>query len=114
MSIFNYYVNYFNEEDISEIKEAMIKNLKNLDNNLNFDKNYYLEDILVLIVYYLVNNQILSFSDFNAFNREYNNIKKEMIKVLDKVVKYKYDKKNYLTSELKKCKFYNENKKMLE
>ena len=70
---------------------------------------------MVILVYYLRNNQILVISDFNIFSIEYNyNIKKEVINVLNKVVDYNYKSKNNLKKELKNSKLYNENKKMFE
>ena len=113
-SIFNFYSKYFSITDINDIKDVVIKHLKKLDNNLNYDKNYYLEDIWVIFIYYLINNQILSISEFNIFNREYNNIKKEIANVLNKVVDYNYESKNYILKELKNSKFYNDNRKIFE
>ena len=108
-SIFDFYSQYFNKNDINDIKDVVVKHLKKLANNLNYNKNYYLEDIWVTLIYYLINNQILSISDFNIFNREYNNIKNEIVNVLNKVAIYNYDSKNYLMKELYNCKFYNDN-----
>ena len=113
-SIFNFYYQYFDKNDINDIKNVVIKHLKKLANNLNYDKNYYLEDIWVIIIYYLINNQILAVSDFNIFNREYNNIKNEIANVLKKVADYNYDMQNYLMKEIKNSKFYNDNKKIFE
>ena len=113
-SIFNYHSKYFNENEINEIKDVVIKHLKKLNNDLNYDNNYYLEDIWVILIYYLIKNKILAISDFNIFNMEYNNIKKEIANVLNKVVDYNYDSKNYFFKELKNSKFYNDNRKLFE
>ena len=113
-SIFNFHSKSFDENDIKDIRDVVVKHLKKLSNNLNYDKNYYLEDIWVTIIYYLINNEALAISDFNIFNRDYNNIKNEIANVLKKVINYNYSSKNYLMKELKNNKFYNENKKMFE
>ena len=114
-SIFNFYNKYFDHNDISDIKDVVISHLQKLSNNLNYNQNYYLVDLWVIIIYYLINNQILVISDFNIFSREYNyNVKKEVINVLNKVVDYNYEAKNNLKKELKNSKLYNENKKMFE
>jgi hypothetical protein len=114
-SIFNFYNKYFDHNDISDIKDVVIRHLQKLSNNLNYNKNYYLVDLWVIIIYYLIYNQILVISDFNIFSREYNyNVKKEVINVLNKVVDYNYEGKNNIKKELKNSKLYNENKKMFE
>jgi hypothetical protein len=114
-SIFNFYNKYFDHNDISDIKDVVIRHLQKLSNNLNYNKNYYLVDLWVIIIYYLIYNQILVISDFNIFSREYNyNVKKEVINVLNKVVDYNYEAKNNIKKELKNSKLYNENKKMFE
>ena len=113
-SIFNFYSEYFDEHDIADIKDVIVKHLKKLGNNLNYNKNYYLEDNWVIIIYYLINNRILAFSDFNTFNKEYNNIKRDVANVLNKVADYNKDNKSYFMKELKNSKFYNENKKIFE
>ena len=113
-SIFNFYFEYFDENDVSDIKDVVVKHLKKLGNNLTYDKNFYLEDIWVMILYYLINNRILNFADFNIFNKEYNNIKRDIANVLNKIVEYNNDNQNYYMKELKKSKFYNDNKKMFE
>jgi hypothetical protein len=113
-SIFNYYSDYLEPNDISDIKDVVYKHLQKLANNLNYDKNYYLEDIWVMIIYYLINNQILTISDFNIFSNEYNNIKKEIVNVLKKIVDYNYDTKNSFKKEVKDTKFYSDNKKLFE
>ena len=56
----------------------------------------------------------MAVSDFNIFNKEYNNIKNEIANVLKKVADYNYDMQNYLMKEIKNSKFYNDNKKIFE
>ena len=113
-SIFNFHSKSFDENDIKDIRDVVVKHLKKLSNNLNYDKNYYLEDIWVTIIYYLINNEALAISDFNIFNRDYNNIKNEIANVLKKVINYNYSSKNYLMKELKNNKLKKKNKKMFE
>ena len=113
-SIFNFYYDYLDENDISDIKDVIVKHLKKLGNNIYYNKNYYLEDIWVIMIYYLINSNILTFSFFNIFNKDYSNIKRDIINVLNKVVDYNKDNKNYFLKELKNSKFYNENKKLFE
>jgi hypothetical protein len=113
-SIFNFYSEYFNEKDINDIKDIIIKNLLNSYKNINNDKNYYLEDIWVIIIYYLLNNQILEISDFNIFNKENNNIKNEIANIFKKVIEYNYDTKNYFMKEIKNSNFYKDNKTLFD
>ena len=111
-SIFDYYKEYFDDNDVIDIKDTIVKNLENLYSEQII--NYYLEDVWTCVLYYLIDNQILTISDFNIFNRNSNNIKKEVANLLTKIIDYNRDTKKILINELKASKYYNENRKLFE
>ena len=111
-AIFDYYKDYFDVNDVHDIKNTIVKSLENLYSEQKI--NYYLEDVWTTVLYYLIDNQILTISDFNIFNRDSNNIKKEIANILTKIIDYNRDTKKILISELKLTKFYNDYRKLFE
>lgn len=111
-SIFEYYKDCLEKQDYYDIKESVTKNLENLYNNQNI--NYYLEEILIILIYYLLDNQIIKMSDFNVFNKDSINLKKSVANILIKIADYNRDSKKFWITELKATKFYNENRKLFD
>ena len=58
------------------------------------------------------NNQILSISDFNIFNKNTFSIKKSIANILSKIIDYNRESKKYFISDLKATKFFNENRNL--
>ena len=98
-SIFEYYKDCLEKQDYYDIKESVTKNLENLYNNQNI--NYYLEEILIILIYYLLDNQIIKMSDFNVFNKDSINLKKSVANILIKIADYNRDSKKFWITELK-------------
>ena len=111
-SIFEYYKNCFEKEDFYDIKNTVIKNLENLYNNQ--DNNYYLEDVWIILIYYLLDNQIMKMNDFNNFNKDSYNIKKYIADILRKIIDYNRESKKHWINELKATKFYIENRNLFD
>ena len=111
-AIFEYYKNCLENEDFYDIKNTIIKNLENLYNNQN--NNYYLEEIWIILIYYLLDNQIIKMDDFNSFNNDSFNVKKYIAEVLKKIIDYNRDSKKYWINQLKATKFFNENRNLFD
>ena len=107
-AIFDYYKNYLEKNDFNDIRDAVINKLESLYNNKN-NEYYYLENILIILIYYLMDNQILTMHDFNMFNKDSLSIKKNIAKIINKIIEYKRDTEKILFNKLKATKFYNEN-----
>ena len=111
-SIFEYYKGYLTKNDFNDIKEVIVKNLQNLYNNQN--NNNYAEDVWIILIYYLIINQIFPMAYFNSFNREPYNIKKYVADIINKIINYKRETKKHLILELKSTKFFYENRKLFD
>ena len=111
-SIFEYYKGYLTKNDFNDIKEVIVKNLQNLYNNQN--NNNYAEDVWIILIYYLIINQIFPMAYFNSFNREPYNIKKFVADIINKIINYKRETKKHLILELKSTKFFYENRKLFD
>ena len=109
-SIFEYYKGCLDENDITDIRNTTMEKLENLYSSQNMD--YYLENIWIILIYYLINNQILSISDFNIFNKNTFSIKKSIANILSKIIDYNRESKKYFISDLKATKFFNENRNL--
>ena len=81
---------------------------------INKEENKYINDIWIIIIYYLLQNKIMTMNDFNYFSNGYNKeIKNNIFTILNGVCAYNIEnKQNYLT-ELKNTKFIYMNKNIL-
>ena len=113
--IFEYYYNYLNKNDINDIVNSILGELGNLTTEeINKEDNKYINDIWIIIIYYLLQNKIMTMNDFNYFSNGYNKeIKNNIFTILNGVCAYNIEnKQNYLT-ELKNTKFIYMNKNIL-
>ena len=111
-TIFEYYKKYFDKNDFSDIKDAIVKNLEKLYNEQN--NNSYLEDVWIILIYYLIINQIFPMSNFNSFNRESYSIKKYIADIISKIINYNREAKKHLIIELKSTKFFYDNRNIFD
>ena len=108
--IFEYYYCYLNKGDINKITNAILEEL-NLLTNEQINKKPNIIEIWIVIIYYLLQNKIISMNDFNYFCQEFNKeIKKNIFTILNGVCNYNKDNKNQFLLELKNTKLANINK----
>ena len=113
--IFEYYYNYLNKNDINDIANTFLGELGNLTNEeINKEENKYINDIWIIIIYYLLQNKIMIMNDFNYFCNIYNKeIKKNIYTILNGVCAYNIENKQNYLKELYNTKFISMNKKLL-
>ena len=113
--IFEYYYNYLNKGDLNEIINILLKELSYLTNKeINKEENKYIIQIWIVIIYYLLQNKIISMSDFDYFSNGYNNeIKNNVFIILNGVCNYDINNKQLYLKELTNTKFINMNKNIL-
>ena len=95
-----------------DIKESIVNNLKKLFENQKTDS--YLEDIWIILIYYLIANKLFIIGDFNNFNRESEDIKSYIADIIIKIINYNRESKKYLIIKLKATKFFNDNRKFFD
>ena len=107
--ILEYYYNYFKKKDINEIKNTIFEELNNLSNEeINKEENKNIKDLWIVIIYYLLENKIMSMNDFDYFCKENNKeIKNNIYTILNDMCAYNKDNKDFYLKELKNTKFYN-------
>ena len=107
--ILEYYYNYFKKKDISEIKNTLFEELNNLSNEeINKEENKNIKDLWKVIIYYLLENKIMSLNDFDYFCKGNNKeIKNNIYTILNDVCCYNKDNKDFYLKEFKNTKFYN-------
>ena len=114
--IFEYYYNYLNETELNEIINILLNELSLLtDEELKKEENQFIINIWIIIIYYLLQNKIITFKNFNYFCKNYytKEIKKNILNILNEVCLYNKDNKKYYYRELMNTKFANINKKIL-
>jgi hypothetical protein len=111
-AIFEYYKEYLDKNDFIDIKDVVVTNLEKLYNEQN--NNNYLEDVWIILIYYLIINQIFPMSYFNSFNRESYSIKKYIADIISKIINYKRETKKQLIIELKSTKLFYENRNIFD
>ena len=114
--IFEYYYNYLNEAELNEIINIVLEELSLLSNEeLKKEENLFISNIWVIIIYYLLQNKIIAFKNFNFFckNSFTREIKKNILNILNEVCLYNKDNKSYYFRELMNTKFANLNKKLI-
>ena len=114
--ILEYYNNYFSTNELNDIINALLKELSYLsDEILKKEENQFLSNIWIIIIYYLLQNNIIKMNDFNYFCKGYYNkeIKKNIFNILNGVCCYNFENKKYYLRELRNTKFANINKKII-
>ena len=114
--IFEYYYNYLNETELNEIIKIVLEELSLLsDEELKKEENLFITNIWVIIIYYLLQNKIIAFKNFNFFckNSFTKEIKKNILNILNEVCLYNKDNKNFYFRELMNTRFANLNKKLI-
>ena len=112
--IFEYYYTYLNINDLNDIVNTMLEELGYLSNEiLQKEENKFLLDIWIIIIYYLLQNKIMTMNDFNFFCKGFSKeIKTNIFTILNGVCNYNSENKKFYLKELKNTKFYNINKKI--
>ena len=112
--VFEYYYNYLNKNDINEIGNSILEELCSLTSEeMNKEENKYLNEIWIIIIYYLLKNKIMIMNDFNFFSKGYNKeIKNNIFTILNGVCNYNIENKHNYLMELKNTKFVSMNKKI--
>lgn len=116
--VFEYYSNYLKENNIKDISNLILEEIGKLsqisDEQDKMEENHYKKEIWILIVYYLLENKIMTINDFNYFCKEHNKENKiNIINFLYKICSYNEDNKNIYLKDLKNIKFAHINKKIL-
>ena len=113
--VFEYYYNYLNKSDINGIINTIIEELsKYAETKIKNEENIYEKEVWIIIIYYLLQNKIMTMNDFNHFCKGYSKeIKNIIFGILNDVCCYNNDNKNIFLKELKNTKFANMNKKIL-
>ena len=113
--ILEYYKTYLYKGDINDITNALLEELSHLAcEEINKEENKYINDIWIVIIYYLLESKIISMNDFNYFSEGYNNeIKNNIFTILNGVCNYNIDNKKLYLKELTNTKFINMNKNVL-
>ena len=102
--IFEYYFSYLNKGDINKISNTILEEL-NLLSNEQINKEQNIIEIWVVIIYYLLQNNIMVMSDFNYFCKEFNKeIIKNILTILKGVCNYNEDNKDSYLKELQNIK----------
>ena len=109
--IFEYYYSYLNKKDINAIDNEILEELSKLSDEQIRSENKYIIDIWIIIIYYLLQNKIITMKDFNYFSEDNNDeIKKNIFIILNQVCCYKLENKKTYLKELENTKFMNINK----
>ena len=116
--VFEYYSNYLKTNNIKDIPNLILEEIGKLsqisDEQDKMEENHYKKEIWILIIYYLLENQIMTMNDFNYFCKEHNKETKiNIINFLYKICCYNEENKNIYLKEFKNIKFSNINKKIL-
>ena len=106
--IIEYYYKYFKKNEISKIANSVLEDLSQLSNEeIKKEENQFLNDIWIVMLYYLLENKIMSLADFDYFCKGYNNeIQNNILNILNGVCCYRVDKKDIYLKELKITKIY--------
>ena len=116
--IFEYYSNYLKVNNVKDIPNLILEEIGNLsqisEEQDKMEENNFKKEIWVLIIYYLLQNKIMTMSDFNYFCKEHNKEAKiNIINFIYKICCYNEDNKNIYLKEFKNIKFASINKKIL-
>ena len=85
-----------------------MKELSHLsDEELKKDENQFLKDIWIILIYYLLQNKIMTMSNFNYFCKGYYNkeIKKNIFVIINGVCNYNLENQKFYLKEIKNTKF---------
>ena len=116
--VFEYYSNYLKANNIKDIPNLILEEIGSLsqisDELDKKEENNYKKEIWILIIYYLLENKIMTMNDFNYFCKEHNKEAKiNIINFLYKICCYNEDNKDIYLKEFKNIKFASINKKIL-
>ena len=114
--IFEYYSNYLSNYEFNEIINKLLEKLSYLsDEELKKEENIFINDIWTIVIYYLLQNNIMKIEDFDYFTKGYytKDVKRNILIILKNVSYYNTENKEYYLNELKNTKFANINQKIL-
>ena len=107
--ILEYYYNYFNKNDITKIVNVILEELGKLSNEeIKKEENKNIKEIWIIMLYYLLENKIMTMNNFDYFCKGYNKeIQNNILNILNGVCNYNEDDDNIYLKELKNLKIAN-------